>query len=257
MVWNGERRTRRNEGGIIYISVLAVVGEDACIRAERSGLVQLISWFMTSRQARKIDSRQKSCVLIDFTSHRIFPNLAIFFFSFSKKGTKSFEQIFHPTKRKLEYSEKQSENEKFKLSSRYWCTNLEESRLKYHTFSMNFEFLNILVRFLSLESNKVTIFHPVRLKMHIKIARNYKKVIRKTTIDWTNLRKIAKVKNPSRRGTREKSTRLVENCFHPIKIRACARAKHDKLSTMQISTVHNKSRNGPLHRRPLVLSVSS
>ena len=232
MVWNGERRTRRNEGGIIYISVLAVVGEDACIRAERSGLVQLISWFMTSRQARKIDSRQKS-------------------------WTKSFEQIFHPTKRKLEYSEKQSENEKFKLSSRYWCTNLEESRLKYHTFSMNFEFLNILVRFLSLESNKVTIFHPVRLKMHIKIARNYKKVIRKTTIDWTNLRKIAKVKNPSRRGTREKSTRLVENCFHPIKIRACARAKHDKLSTMQISTVHNKSRNGPLHRRPLVLSVSS
>lgn len=128
--------------------------------------------------------------------------------------------------------------------------------MKYHTFSMNFEFLNILVR-LFLESNKRTIFHPARLKMHIKIARNYKKVIRKTTIDWTNLRKIAKVKNPSRRGTREKSTRLVENCFHPIKIRACARAKHDKLSTMQISTVHNKSRNGPLHRRPLVLSVSS
>lgn len=63
--------------------------------------------------------------------------------------------------------------------------------MKYHTFSMNFEFLNILVRFLSLESNKVTIFHPVRLKMHLKIARNYKKIIRKTTIDWTNLGKIA------------------------------------------------------------------
>lgn len=32
-----------HEGGIIYISVLTVVEEDACIRAERSGLVQLIS----------------------------------------------------------------------------------------------------------------------------------------------------------------------------------------------------------------------
>lgn len=101
MVWNGERRTRRNEGGIIYISVLAVVGEDACIRAERSGLVQLISWFMTSRQARKIDSRQKSCVLIDFTFDRIFPDLAIFFFSFSKKGTKQFRADFPSHEEKI------------------------------------------------------------------------------------------------------------------------------------------------------------
>lgn len=75
--------------------------------------------------------------------------------------------------------------------------------MKYHTFSMNFEFLNILVRFLSLESNKVTIFHPVRLKMHIKIARNYKKVIRKTTIEseenWTQKNEKSKQKRNARK----------------------------------------------------------
>lgn len=207
---------------------------------------------MTSRQARKIDSRQKSCVLIDFTSDRIFPDLAIFFFSFSKKGTKQFRADFPSHKEKIRIFSETIRKQKVQIV----VSTFRGITLKYHTFSMNFEFLNIFVR-LFLESNKITIFHPARLKIHLKIARNYKKVIRKTTIDWTNLRKIAKVKNPSRRGTREKSTRLVENCFHPIKIRACARAKHDKLSTMQISTVHNKSRNGPLHRRPLVLSVSS
>lgn len=198
MVWNGERRTRRNEGGIIYISVLAVVGEDACIRAERSGLVQLISWFMTSRQARKIDSRQKSCVLIDFTFDRIFPDLAIFFFSFSKKGTKQFRADFPSHKEKIRIFSETIRKQKVQIV----VSTFRGITLKYHTFSMNFEFLNIFVR-LFLESNKITIFHPARLKIHLKIARNYKKVIRKTTIEseenWTQKNEKSKQKRNARK----------------------------------------------------------
>lgn len=90
---------------------------------------------MTSRQARKIDSRQKSCVLIDFTSDRIFRSetFSLFFFSFLKKETKSFEQsgVFHRMFRKEE--------------------NLSHSS--------------------SLESNKITSFRFARLKMDLKKTR--------------------------------------------------------------------------------------
>lgn len=217
MVWNGERRTRRNEGGIIYISVLT------CRRGRRvykSGTIGFgaIDFVIYDIQASEKDWQSPEELRFNrfhVRSNFSFRDLLAIFFSFLKKETKSFEQsgVFHRMFRKEE--------------------NLSHSS--------------------SLESNKITSFRFARLKMDLKKTR-----LSKNNNQLISGKFDAEMTSKQRKNTRKVNEvgSKVENCFHPIKIRACARAKHDKLSTMQISTVH-KSRNGPLHRRPLVLSVSS